>query len=83
MYQLRAVPVKEHWIKAIQRACQNLYSYSEVGCKPKENVTRASICCKHSSGVWLWSKPSKGLIGSDTEVEEIIYVGCRMVFWEL
>ena len=53
MYQLRAVPVKEHWIKAILLACQILYSLSDVGCTPNENVTRASVYCKYSSGVYL------------------------------
>ena len=51
MYQLSAVPVKEHCIETMRRACQNIYSCSDVGCKPKENVTRASIGCKFSSGV--------------------------------
>ena len=79
MYQLSAVPVEEHCMKAMRRACQTLYSCSDVGCKPKENVTRASIYCKYSSGVLLWSSPSKGLMGSDMEVEELIYVGCDIV----
>ena len=51
MYQLRAVLVSEHRIKAIRRACQNLNSFTVVGCNPNENVTRASMCCKYSSGV--------------------------------
>ena len=74
MYQLRDVPVKEHCIKAMRRACQNLYSCSEVGCKPKENVPRATIRCKYSSG-----SSSKGLIGSDNKVEELIYDGYEKV----
>ena len=28
----------------------------------------------------MWSKTSKGFIGSDIEVEELINVGCEMVF---
>ena len=79
MYQLSAVPVKEHCIKTMRRACQILSSCSDVGCKPKENITRASICCKYSAGVQLRSNPSKGLMGSDIEVEELIYVGCEIV----
>ena len=72
MYQLRAVPVKEHCLKTILLECQNFYSLSDVGCKNNENVTGASICCKYSSGVKLESKPSKGLIGSEIEVNELI-----------
>ena len=75
MYQLRAVPVSEHCIKTIRRACQNLYLRAVGDCNPSEIVTRASICCKYSSGVQLWSKPSKGLLGSAIEVAELMYVG--------
>ena len=39
MYQLREVPVSEHCIIAIRRACQNLFSLAVVGCNPNENVT--------------------------------------------
>ena len=74
MYQLRTLPVKEHIMKAILRACQKLYSWSDVGCKPNENVTRASMCCKYSSGVLLRSKSSKCLIGSAIDVEDFMYV---------
>ena len=28
----------------------------------------------------MWSKPSKGFIASDMEVDELINVGCEMVF---
>ena len=52
-----------------------MYSNGFDGCNPKENVTRASIFCKYSSGVYWWSNPSKGLIGSEIEVDEFINVG--------
>ena len=37
------------------------------------------MCCKCSSGVYLLSRPSNGLTGSEIEVEEMMYVGFEMV----
>ena len=81
LYQSSGVPVNEHWINAILLACQYLYSNGFVGCDPRENVTLASMFCKFSSGVYWWSNPSKGLIGSEIEVDEFINVGVVYV-WE-
>ena len=62
MYQLSDVPVKEHCIKATLRACPNLYSWSDEGCKPSENVPRTS----------------KSLIGSEINVEEFVFVSVKL-----
>ena len=59
-------------MKAIRRASQKFYWCSVEGCNSSENVTRASMCCKYSSGVYLWSKPSNGFIGSNIKAEEIM-----------
>ena len=37
------------------------------------------MCCKYSPAVYLWSRLSNGLIGSEMEVKELIYVGFKLV----
>ena len=39
-------------------------------------VYLAATCCKDSSGVYDWSKPSKGFIGSRIEAEVFMNVSC-------
>ena len=39
-------------------------------------VNFASTCCKYSYGVYEWSKPSKGFIGSGYEAEIFMNLSC-------
>ena len=67
-------------MKVLRLACQNLCSCGVVGWSSNENVTRASMYCKHSSGLYFLSRTSKCLLCSVIEAEKFMNVKFETVF---